>query len=86
MTCQQIGEYFTITQTISLGKTTDQVSVCSPLRNIYIDLALLPQTETKNSKETESYKSWILVMQEELNQFQRSMVSDLLSSLMIMKL
>ena len=48
------------------------------LRNICENLAFLSQIESKNFNEAEFDEHWLLAMQEELNQFQRSKVLTLL--------
>ena len=49
----------------------------SSLKNVWNNLAFLSQIEPKNFKDAENDEFWILAMQEELNQFERSDVWEL---------
>ena len=53
------------------------VATRSSLKNVWNNLAFLSQIEPKNFKDAENDEFWILAMQEELNQFERSDVWEL---------
>ena len=55
-----------------LGEPSQGVSTRSSLRNICNHTAFLSQIEPKNIDESLLDESWILAMQEELNQFERN--------------
>lgn len=55
-----------------LGEPSRGVSTQSSLRNICNHTAFLSQIEPKNIDEALLDESWILAMQEELNQFERN--------------
>ena len=55
-----------------LGDPSKGVSTRTSLRNICNNMAFISQVEPKNFKEAELDDYWILAMQEELNQFERS--------------
>ena len=53
-------------------RDSSQGITCSSLRNICDHLAFLSQIEPKTIDEAISDENWILAMQDELNQFERS--------------
>ena len=60
-----------------LGDISQGVATRSSLKNVWNNLAFLSQIEPKNFKDAENDEFWILAMQEELNQFERSDVWEL---------
>ena len=60
-----------------LGDPSQGVRTRNSLRNLVSNLAFLSQIEPKNIKEAECDSSWLLAMQEELNQFERNDVWEL---------
>ena len=52
------------------------------MRNINNYLAFISEIESKNIKEAKSDPNWIIVMQEELNQFERNNVWTLVQRLL----
>ena len=60
-----------------IGDPSKGVSTRTSLQNFYNNVAFISQIEPKNFKEAEKDDFWILAMQEELNQFERSDVWDL---------
>ena len=57
-----------------IGDLSKGVTTRNFLRNIYENLAFLSQIEPTNFHEAEFDEHWLLAMQEELNQFERSKV------------
>ncbi|KAG5524024.1 hypothetical protein RHGRI_030883 [Rhododendron griersonianum] len=57
-----------------LGDPSQGMMTRSSLRNVCNNLAFLSQVEPKSFVEAEKDESWILAMQEELNQFERNQV------------
>ena len=60
-----------------LGDISQGVATRSSLKNVWNNLAFFSQIEPKNFKDAENDEFWILAMQEELNQFERSDVWEL---------
>lgn len=60
-----------------LGDPSQGVKTRSSLRNFCNNSAFISQIEPKNFKDAENDENWILAMQEELNQFKRSDVWEL---------
>ena len=64
-------------QDLIIGNPEVGVKTRSKLRNISENLAFLSQSEPKNIEEALTDEYWIIAMQEELNQFERNRVWDL---------
>ena len=60
-----------------IGDPSKGVTTRTSLRNICNNFAFVSQMEPKNFKEVEHDDFWTLAMQEELNQFERNNVCDL---------
>ena len=60
-----------------IGDPNQEVNIRSSYRNIYEYVAFFSQLEPKNVKEALNDDHWIIAMQEELNQFERSKVWNL---------
>ena len=57
-----------------IGNPSNGLRTRSSLRNICNNLAFISQIEPKNINDALDYENWMIVMQEELNQFERSEV------------
>ena len=57
-----------------IGDPGDRVRTRASINNVVNHFAFLSQIEPKNIGEAESDESWMLAMQEELNQFERNHV------------
>ena len=64
-----------------IGDISKGVTTRNSLRNICGNLAFLSQIEPKNFREAEFDEHWLLAMQDELNQFERSKVWTLVPRL-----
>ena len=60
-----------------IGDPSKRVTTRASLRNICNNFVFVSQMEPKNFKEAEHDDFWTLAMQEELNQFERNNVWDL---------
>lgn len=60
-----------------IGDVRDKVRTRSSFKDIYADIAFLSQVEPKNISEALKDDDWILAMQEELEQFERNKVWEL---------
>ena len=60
-----------------IGNPSSGLRTRSFLRNICNNLAFISQIEPKNIKDALVDENWMIVMQEELNQFERSEVWEL---------
>jgi hypothetical protein len=60
-----------------IGDPSQGVTTRSSTKNICANLAFLSQIEPKNFNEAQNDESWILAMQDELNQFERNKVWEL---------
>ena len=64
-----------------IGNPSIGVRTRSSLRNICINLAFVSQIEPKNLNDAIVYENWVIAMQEELNQFERNEVWELVPRL-----
>ena len=69
-----LGYAPTIKCTVHLSRVQD---VTSSLRNICNNFAFISQIEPKNLNDAIIYKNWVIAMQEELNQFEKNEVWEL---------
>jgi hypothetical protein len=57
-----------------LGDPSQGVNTQSSLRNVCNNVAFVSEIEPKNIEEAETDESWLIAMEEELNQFERNNV------------
>ncbi|KAH9801427.1 hypothetical protein KPL71_001026 [Citrus sinensis] len=65
---------------VILGDPSRGITTRSSLRNTYEHAAFISQIEPKSFADAENDESWIMAMQEELNQFERNNVWELVSN------